>query len=273
MDKLMLEAADGARIEMTAQGAHLCSWKPANGQEQLFMSATSAIAKGVAIRGGVPVIFPQFSGMGSLPKHGFARTAEWQLLRAGEIEQGAAELVFELRENIARLMIWPHVFRAELRVRFAADSLCLDFSVVNNGDTNFRFTTALHTYFQLDDITQTQVLGLGGLHYRDTVSGKNNCKQEQEILHIEGEIDRIYAKVHAPIVIQQAHQEMHINQTGFADAVVWNPGAEKAAQLADLEIDGYRRMLCVEAATVLQPVQLEPGNMWTGSQSLRWVPK
>ncbi len=65
MDKLMLKAADGAQVEFTTQGAHLCSWIPANGQEQRFISATSGFSEGVAIRGGVPVIFPQFSGLGA----------------------------------------------------------------------------------------------------------------------------------------------------------------------------------------------------------------
>lgn len=273
MTKIALKAADGARAELTTQGAHLCSWVPARGVEQLFMSSTSGEGEGIARRGGVPIIFPQFAGMGSLPKHGFARTAEWRLLRSGALEEGGAQAVFELQENIARLMIWPHVFRAELVVSLAGDSLRLDFSVVNNGDTSFQFTTALHTYFQIEDIAQTQVRGLGGLDYRDTVTAKNNCRQEQALLQIEGEIDRIYGKISAPILIEQAHQTMHISQTGFADAVVWNPGAVKGAQLVDMEIDGYRRMLCVEAAAVLQPIQLKPGGMWTGAQVLRCIPK
>jgi len=266
MDKVLLQARDGARAELFTHGAHLCSWIPASGTEQLFLSKTSEFGPGKAIRGGVPIVFPQFSNHGSLPKHGFARNAEWRLVRSGVLEKGAAQAVFELQENIARLLIWPHVFRAELVVTVAEETLQLDFSVVNNGDTEFSFTTALHTYFQVNDIAQTVLYGLGGLNYRDTVDGQRDCYQEEDFLKITSETDRIYANVASDILITQPHQQVQIRQSGFADAVVWNPGAEKGAQLADLEPDGYQRMLCVEAATILEPVVLAPGQIWTGMQ-------
>ncbi|MES2106056.1 MAG: D-hexose-6-phosphate mutarotase, partial [Pseudomonadota bacterium] len=67
MDQLILRAQDGAQAGITAHGAHVCSWIPAAGKEQLFLSKTSEFRDGAAIRGGVPVIFPQFAGLGSLP--------------------------------------------------------------------------------------------------------------------------------------------------------------------------------------------------------------
>ncbi|MFZ6799088.1 D-hexose-6-phosphate mutarotase [Undibacterium sp. Di24W] len=266
MDKVLLQARDGARAELLTHGAHLCSWIPASGAEQLFLSKTSEFGPGKAIRGGVPIVFPQFSNHGTLPKHGFARNAEWRLVSSGVLEQGAAQAVFELQENIARLLIWPHVFRAELVVTVAEETLQLDFSVVNNGDTEFSFTTALHTYFRVDDIAQTVIHGLGGLDYRDTVDGQRDCHQVEELLQITAETDRIYGNVASDILIIQPHQQLQIRQSGFADAVVWNPGAAKGAQLADLEPNGYQRMLCVEAATILKPVVLAPGQIWTGMQ-------
>lgn len=272
MDRIILSSTDGARAEMVAHGAHLCSWIPAAGDEQLFLSTKSEFAEGAAIRGGVPIVFPQFSGMGVLPKHGFARTAPWKLLSAGQTEQGAAQAVFELQENIARLMLWPHVFRAEYSVTLAGDTLQLDFTVSNTGDTVFQFTSALHTYFKIDDIQETQLHGLGGLSYRDTVTGQNACIQHEEVLRIDGEVDRIYGDVHQTVLIVQAHQSIEVTQSGFADAVVWNPGAEKAAQITDLEDDGYQRMVCVEAAAIMRPVTLEPGRSWNGMQRMLWRP-
>jgi glucose-6-phosphate 1-epimerase len=56
--------------------------------------------------------------------------------------------------------------------------------------------------------------------------------------------------------------------TGFADAVLWNPGAERASTLGDLEAGGWLRMLCVEAAVIGKPVTLAPGERWTGQQRL-----
>jgi glucose-6-phosphate 1-epimerase len=273
MDKVLLQARDGARAELFTHGAHLCSWVPASGEEQLFLSKTSEFGPGKAIRGGIPIVFPQFSNHGTLPKHGFARNAEWRLVRSGVLAQGAAQAVFELQENIARLLVWPHVFRAEIVVTIAEETLQLDFSIMNNGDTEFSFTTALHTYFQVKDIAQTVIHGLGGLAYRDTVDGQRDCQQEDEFLEIVAETDRIYADVASDILIVQPHQQVQIRQSGFVDAVVWNPGAEKSAQLADLEPGGYQRMLCVEAATILKPVSLAPGQAWSGTQAMTVIHK
>jgi glucose-6-phosphate 1-epimerase len=270
MKKILLTSSDGARVEIIDQGAHVCSWIPSNGEEQLFLSRTSEFREGAAIRGGVPIIFPQFAGMGVLPKHGFARTSEWQLLKNEVNQDGVAQANFELQENIARLCIWPYVFRAEFIVSVAANYLQLEFLVHNTGDTRFSFTCALHSYFKVEDTDKTRIQGLQGLTFRDSAHGQIQQGQQQESdLTITTEIDRIYANTHAPIVIAQPHQHLHLQQRGFNDAVVWNPGAEKGAQLSDLEPNGYQHMLCVEAARIVQPIALEPGMSWSGMQRMQ----
>ncbi|WP_394778724.1 D-hexose-6-phosphate mutarotase [Undibacterium sp.] len=268
MEQLILRAQDGALATIMHHGAHVCSWVPAGGKEQLFVSKTSEFREGAAIRGGVPVVFPQFASLGSLPKHGFARTATWRLLHSGHTGDGAAQAVFELRESIATLALWPFVFRAELTVTVSGQRLDIALKVDNTGDTAFSFTSALHTYFAVDDIAQTSVQGLSGLHYRDSATGADNCTETSAELQIQGEVDRIYADAPA-LQMRQPNQTMHISATDFRDAVVWNPGAVKGAALADLEPEGYRRMLCVEAAAIMQPVQLAPGGSWSAGQHLR----
>ncbi|MBC3883635.1 D-hexose-6-phosphate mutarotase [Undibacterium griseum] len=272
MEFLQLTAADGATTTICHQGAHVCSWIPAGGTEQLFMSKASAFRQGVAIRGGIPLIFPQFSGLGSLPKHGFARTADWQLRQQRVDSDGAALAVFSLKENIASLTLWPHVFEAELTVRVLGQALEVTFSVRNTGDTAFSFTSALHTYLALDDIRQARLHGLQGTEYRDTVSGQEHCPETSPALEINGETDRIYANVPATLTLAQPQQRLQITSIGFPDAVVWNPGATGAVKISDLEPGGEQRMLCVEAAAVLHPVQLLPGQQWNGSQRLMRLP-
>ncbi|MCB2000494.1 MAG: D-hexose-6-phosphate mutarotase, partial [Rhodoferax sp.] len=79
---LALQAADGARVLVTLHGGHVVSWVPAGGHgEQLYLSPRSGFGQRQAIRGGVPVVFPQFSDRGPLPRHGFVRNRAWQLLR------------------------------------------------------------------------------------------------------------------------------------------------------------------------------------------------
>ena len=53
---------------------------------------------------------------------------------------------------------------------------------------------------------------------------------------------------------------------GFADRVVWNPGADAA--LPDVPSGGAAGFVCLEPAQ-LAPVTLAPGETWTGRQTLR----
>ena len=266
MEFLTLRTSDGARCKICLQGAHVCSWQPAGKPEQLFLSNRSKFSAGEAIRGGIPIIFPQFAGRGPLPKHGFARTASWTLQHQGRTPAGAAQAVLRLTENIARLRIWPHVFTAELSVELAGDSLRLDFSVLNNGDTTFSFTAALHTYLAVADIGMVSVQGLQGARYRDSAGG--NGVENASTLRISGEIDRIYEAVSWPLTVHQAQQTLALDSHGLPDAVIWNPGPDAAVILADMEAGGDTRMLCVEAGAVLQAIRLTPGQSWRGSQTL-----
>ena len=273
MDYVLLKSADGATASVSTHGAHVCSWIPAGGTEQLFVSKTSEFRDGVAIRGGVPVIFPQFSGLGPLAKHGFARTAIWHLLRSGQNETGAAQAVFELHESAASLQTWPHVFKLKLVVTIAQDNMQIELVVANSGNTAFDFTCALHSYFAVEQIADLRLQGLVGLRYRDMMANTDNQLECHESLSINGEVDRIYADLPDSVEILQAKQSLLIRQTGFADVVVWNPGAEKGSTMSDLEAEGYQRMLCVEAAAILRPITLAPGASWSGSQSFRVLPK
>lgn len=288
MEKISLQSKDGARADIYIQGAHVSSWVPANGQEQLFLSKASHYQSGVAIRGGVPIIFPQFAQLGNLPKHGFARTAMWQVQATGHDEDGAAYARFSLNENSDLLRIWPHVFNLEYQVSVTSQALLMELHVLNNGDTPFEFTTALHTYCHVDDMKTTKIHGLGGLQYRDALivnivdsqNSKQNKKQnnqqtylqEQDELIIEQEVDRIYVNASETIAIEQTHHRLEISQTGFQDAVVWNPWVDKAAQLKDLSAQEYQHFICVEAAAIMQAIQLLPQQSWRGSQKILCIP-
>lgn len=272
MEKITVRAADGASVQMTAQGAHVCSWIPAGGQEQLFLSKTSEWREGVAIRGGVPVIFPQFGGLGNLPKHGFARTAHWTLESCSNDAQGKGIAVFVLQDNEASRAVWPYAFTAQLRVTVHADQLNIALDIRNTGTDTFSFTAALHTYFAVQDIAAARLHGLQHCQYRDSMNGGQLCTETADSLHITAETDRIYLNTPSELRLQQPQQVMQIRSEGFADTVVWNPGATGAVKLSDLEPEGHQRMLCVEAAAIGQPVILAAGQSWCGQQQLRVLP-
>ncbi len=268
LQRLLLDAGDGARAEIYQHGAHLTSWISAGGVERLYLSRKALFRPGAAIRGGVPVIFPQFAGEGPLPKHGFARGLPWQLVAAAQPGQGAANASFRLGDSDATRAIWPHAFRAELRVSIGGAVLETRLSVENTGKSEISFTVALHTYIRVADIGEVRLRGLNGLRYRDTAQGGAASVGQAHELRIEGEVDRIYFDAPARLELVDALGRLRIESIGFADAVVWNPGAGRAAALGDLDAEGYRRFLCVEAANIGIPVRLAPGAVWNGIQRL-----
>jgi len=264
LDALELTAPDGARAIVALHGAHVLSWRPAKGQEQLYLSPKSEFASGQAIRGGVPVCFPQFASRGPLPKHGFARTRPWQLVSAEQGEDDALA-VLRLTDDAATRLLWPHAFEAELSVRVAGQSLEIELACENRGEDDFHFTAALHSYFSVSHIDDTSLRGLADTNYLDSVTGQEQ-RQRVELLLPSGELDRIYQGVQGELLLQDGSRHLRIAQQGFEDVVVWNPGPDRCAQLPDMPTDGYKSMLCVEAATVMRPVALKPGESWSSMQ-------
>ena len=263
LPKVLLSAPDGARLTLTLHGAHVISWLPPQVGEQLFLSRTSAYRPGVAIRGGVPLIFPQFAGLGTLPKHGFARTLPWQLRST---EGAAADLA--LQDNPATRAIWPHAFHAGYRVEVGGQSLAMRLEVVNTGTQAFSFTAALHTYLHVADVRQAAVEGLQCLRYADSTRADTESIEQNERVTFPGEVDRIYFGTQQPVHLIQDDRRLTVQAQGFADTVIWNPGAEKGAALADLHRGGYLEFVCIESACIGQPVHLQPGETWQGTQRL-----
>jgi glucose-6-phosphate 1-epimerase len=268
MESVEITASDGARVEAYAHGAHVTSWKPASGEERLFLSGRSTFAPDAAIRGGVPIIFPQFGGMGALPKHGFARIVNWDVAHAGRTSTGTGEARLRLTATPKTRAVWTHAFEASFVVSVEGMSLALALSVLNTDTVSFQFTAALHTYLLVDDVRSSAVLGLEGASFRDSAAGGAEGLQQEPELRLAGELDRIYLGVDSPLEVRDALRRTRVSMKGFSDVVVWNPGAERSAALQDLEPGGWLRMLCVEAAQIGAPVRLEPGERWTGQQML-----
>lgn len=255
--------ADGASALIALHGAHVLSWIPADGRERLFLSERAVFDGAAAIRGGIPVIFPQFAERGPLPRHGFARSSAWAF--AG-IDEDAA--LFLLDVAAGRYPGWPHACVLRLRLGLTATRLTVTLEIENTGAMPFAFTAALHTYLQVDDITRVAIEGLQGCDFEDSANGGTLHRQHDYEVIFDGETDRIYNDVVAPLALLDGAHRLDIEQDGFGDAVVWSPGAHLCARIGDLAPDDWRHFACVEAGQVLQPVLLHPGERWCGSQRL-----
>lgn len=252
---------DGARVDIAHQGAQVLSWQHASRGELLFLSKTSLLHSGKAVRGGIPVIFPQFADLGPLSKHGFARTELWQPVATNRPELAR----FSLRETTATLALWPYPFLAELSVLLSETALEIELTIHNTGTHPFAFTAALHTYFAVSHIDQVSITGLQHLTYRDSVTAQE-CHEPNDLLSIHGEVDRIYRNAPEQLKLADAQNALLISKQGFADTVIWNPGQQRGATLGDLEPLGYAKMICIEAAAITEPILLFPSTHWQASQ-------
>lgn len=265
---LVLTAPDGASATVLLHGAHVVSWRPSGAADRLYLSPTSRWGDGASVRGGVPVIFPQFNERGPLPRHGLARTRRWQAVQA-EVRGAIALGVLRLTDDDATRAHWPHGFEAELTVSVGGDELEIELAVTNTGSTSFDFSAALHTYLRTDDVTQACLDGLQACRYEDALLGGTFATQGSATLSVHGAIDRVYLDAPRPLTLVEPTRALHIDMSGFNDVVVWNPGPDGAARLPDLPDDDWRRMLCVEAACIGRRVALRPGEDWAGRQRLR----
>lgn len=270
--KVVLRHPSGAAAELYLHGAHLTSWQTAEGEELLFLSEQAVFAPGRGIRGGIPIVFPQF-GPGPLPQHGFARFQEWTLEESGTGETDAVFARLALRDNEETRSHWPHPFLAEVTVSLG-DSLEMRLAVTNTGDGPFSFTAALHSYFRIADVRETTVEGLQGIRYRDKVQGGVELLDTEDAVHFRGETDRVYLGAPATVRIVDAvgGRIFELRKQGFDDLVVWNPWSEWARSTQDFGDEEYLRMVCAEAAQVGEPVQLEPGQSWRAAQTLSVLP-
>ena len=265
LPRIRLAHASGASAELYLHGAHLTSWIPAGGAEALFLSQKAVFRPGSPIRGGIPVVFPQFSGLGPLPKHGFARVHEWEWT---DPEGEGSRATLELRDSPETRALWPHAFRARLTAELEESSLSVRFSVTNTDAREISFTTALHSYLRVEDAARASVEGLRGVRYRSKPEGVEDLPDPGPTVEFAGEVDRVYLDVPPELRLHDraGGRTLRVGSSGFRDAVVWNPGAALAATLPDLAPEEYRRMVCVEAAQVGRAVEVAAGGGWSGGQ-------
>jgi glucose-6-phosphate 1-epimerase len=252
-------------VLVALHGAHVLSWI-AGGRERLYLSPTAVFDGKSAIRGGVPVCFPQFNERGPLPKHGFARNLAWTPGRASSDESnGDARLGLQLASGPATQAAWPGGFEFNLHLTLGPNRLQMELVARNTGTTPWSFTGALHTYLRVQHISAVQLDGLEGQPCWDALADTRNA--HAGAVRFDGEFDRVFRAAPGPLVMREGASALQITQSeSFADTVVWNPGPAK--QLADLPAGGYAHMLCVEAAQVEQPLTLAPGASWSGWQRL-----
>lgn len=264
----MYHAASASRAEIYSHGATLTSLSLGKYTDILFLSSRAVFAEGKAIRGGMPLVFPQFGG-GPLPQHGFARNLPWKGVSSQVEPNGDLAVHFELTSGTATRSKWPHDFRCVVGF-FLAEKLKISYEVENTGNTPLSYQLLLHPYFRVSSIHQVRVRGLMKAPYLDKVLGGVKGVVQEEELSLASETDRVHqCNVDKVEIIDPALQrKIILTRAGFPDVVTWNPWKEKADAMTDMGKGEWEHFICVEPGAVSETIQLAPGETRQASATI-----
>lgn len=270
-DIVKLENSGGDSAQVHLYGANVTSWE-CNGQEMLFVSQKAVLDGTKAIRGGIPLIFPNFGPWDLGPQHGFARTSLWTVDQLPKEENGETCAVFILEDSDTTRKIWNYSFKLLYKVTVGKHQLNTTMTIENKGDQAFDFTTLFHTYFRVPDVTQTTVSGLKGLTYIDKVLGGSTFTESSELVTVKSFTDRVYQNSpseHKITNVGSKNCNVTLWKENLPDTVIWNPWAHKAVTMSDFGDDEYPNMLCVEAGYVGKPFTLQPRKKFEAQQTFK----
>ncbi len=248
--------------EIYLLGAHVTHFQKNGEPPLLFLSRQSGFAPGKPIRGGVPICFPWFGPREGEPAHGFARIAEWQLVKTTSAPDGTVTLAFALPQ-IPGSEAWKHL-HAEFVVT-VADRLTMDLAATNDSQgRTVEIENCLHTYFRVGDISSVSLHGLQNAPFDDFAAGANGARRSGDAaaLRITQETNRVYPDHAAAVEIRDEYlkRTIRVEKSSSKSTVVWNPWTTQKLP-DDFDPAEYRQMLCVESGNVkANKIALGPGK-------------
>ncbi len=256
-------------MQWSTWGAQLLSAQLAH-QELFYLSPHHGLRDQLTptpavMRGGVPMMFPQFATRGPGPKHGLLRERIWSMVEQVHGQSYCIDVPPEPSNQwMGHARVSVSARRGSLALSpqmSAADALTMTFSVQNTGSTPFEFTGGLHPYWLLKDARTLRIEGLDAVPFEDRY-GNTSATLSQPFLQGQA-FERLYLQ--APdIVLCDGDRRLRLRAEGFDNWMIWNPGIELAKSLSDLPDDDWRRFVCVEPVVAANPVTLEPGAAWSG---------
>jgi len=292
--RTLTHTTSGASCQINGFGACLLSYKTggADGRECIFLSRDAKLDGSKAIRGGIPLVFPQFGHPDkSMPQHGFLRTNFWKAddSSAYDNPEGAGiAFTLELKDvKNSRGGAWGEDTEYDCsfsyNVKIDSKTITTTLEIMNIGQKAFPFQTLLHTYYLVDenaalDGSKCYVNGLEGYLVADKVSGSHYTCGSEPIV-IEGLTDRVYTPTAGRDIVDVTvgvgeGKSLKIVASGTCggeilpvSCVVWNPNKEKANSMSDFGDEQYHNMICVEPGILGNTASLEPGQSATLTQT------
>lgn len=263
----------GSKCLISLYGAQVLSFVPADGKEVLFLSPRSLFERGKAIRGGIPLVFPQF-GKGTLPSHGFARTESWELESSSGGGGAPTAITLRLSSNASTLSLWPYTFECYFSLSLS-DVLTTSMKVVNTHSSPFIFQSAVHSYYKVPHIKDVKINGLYGVSLIDFLDNRSTSTESRSHVTVDSPVDRVYRNSPDSVQLISESEEriISIEKSGYNDTVVWNPWEEGNRSISDLAEGDFMRFVCIESGNVVDPIQLTPGEAHVSVQTISVLPR
>lgn len=245
---------------ISLHGGHLLWFKPQGEKDIIWLSEKAIFDQSKAVRGGIPICWPWF-GQAGTPSHGFARTSQWSLLEHRENEHGVI-VSLTLEDNDETYAIWPHKFKNVLTFEIGQE-LKVSLTSTNTDNQPWSYSGALHTYFDIANINDIDITGMGPNYLDSTLQGK--ACEGSSTLTFTSETDRVYTQPEATITINDTNnnREILVTNEGHNAAVIWNPWQALSISMGDMADNSFETMVCVES-TIHQPsIELAPGQSHT----------
>ena len=259
---------DQSSATISLQGAHLLSWVPTGGDDVIWLSDDAKFAAGKSVRGGIPICWPWFGAHednAEYPAHGFARTVLWQVTDVQALSSDETQITFQLdprQLDESHRAMWPLPTLAQYRLTIGK-TLTMELTTFNHSEQAVTIGQALHTYFKVDCVSCTRLLGLEGKQYLDKTEDFKR-KTQTGAVTITEEVDRVYLDTPDDVQIDDAKRKIIISKQGSHSTVVWNPWKTVADKMGDLGEDGFLKMLCVESANAADDtVSIPAGESYT----------
>ncbi|BFM09488.1 D-hexose-6-phosphate mutarotase [Halioxenophilus aromaticivorans] len=249
-----------AEARVFLQGAQVSHFQPKGQPPVLWLSEHNQYQVGKPLRGGIPISWPWFADLArnpadlrqqvtgdDAPAHGFVRNCDWQLDDI-VVDKDVYHLHLSCRPQSKH---WPYACRLGLVVS-VDEALTLALSVTNLSDRPWRYALALHSYFQVEQISEVTVPSLAGQAYLDCLTDWQPC-QQQDALEIGEEVDRVYTQAPKRIALQDAvaGRSIVLTSQNLPSLVAWNPWQEKGSRLSQFGTEDHNNMLCLENAALL----------------------
>ncbi len=239
--------------EIYPHGAHVTHFQKTGEPPLIFLSRKSYFAPGKPIRGGVPICFPWFGNRDGEPSHGFARLAEWELVKTAASSDGTVTLAFALPQ------IPGHVAWKNLRTEFVVtvtDTLTMELIAANDScGAPLEIENCLHTYFHVGDISAVSLTGLQGAPFDDFAFGANGARRNGDPtpLCITQETNRVYPDNTSTVEIydEKLRRTIRVEKFNSQSTVVWNPWTTQKMP-EDWGQNEHLQMVCVESGNVKQ---------------------